>query len=105
MLKDGVTNTQVLLRELRAMGYTGGRTILKDFIKPLRPPRPVPTTARFETGPGEQAQVNLTLVTLVRPDGASQRLWAFAMVLERFRARQHVAVSVPNLLGTAVGAP
>jgi transposase len=86
MLEDGVTNSQVLLRELRAMGYTGGRTILKDFMKPLRPPRPAPATVRFETGPGEQAQVDLTLVSLVRPDGTSQRLWAFAMVLEWSRA-------------------
>jgi len=60
MLEDGVTNSQVLLRELRRMGYTGGRTILKDFMKPLRPPRPTPATMRFETGPGEQAQVDLT---------------------------------------------
>lgn len=86
MLQDGVTNSQVLLRELRAMGYTGGRTILKDFMKPLRPPRPAPATVRFETEPGEQAQVDLTAVTLVRADGTTQPLWAFAMVLEWSRA-------------------
>ncbi|MBE3576718.1 MAG: transposase [Limnochordales bacterium] len=33
---EGVTNCKVLLRELRACGYTGGYTILKDFVKPLR---------------------------------------------------------------------
>lgn len=86
MLEDGVTNSQVLLRELRRMGYTGGRPILKDFMKPLRPPRPTPATMRFETGPGQQAQVDLTPVTLVRPDGTTQHLWAFAMVLDWSRA-------------------
>jgi transposase len=86
MLEDGATNSQVLLRELRRMGYTGGRTILKDFMKPLRPPRPAPATVRFETDPGQQAQVDLTPVTLVCPDGTVQHLWAFAMVLDWSRA-------------------
>lgn len=86
MLEDGVYNSQVLLRELRAMGYDGGRTILKDFMKPLRPPRPVPSTVRFETEPGEQAQVDLTPVVLVLADGTQVRLWAFAMVLSWSRA-------------------
>jgi hypothetical protein len=46
-----------ILRELRARGYTGGATILKDFLPtlgPRRPPRPV--VRRFETGPGLEAQ-------------------------------------------------
>lgn len=86
VLEDGVYNSQVLLRELRAMGYEGGRTILKDFMKPLRPPRPVPATVRFETLPGEQAQVDLTQVTLVLADGTRVPLWAFAMVLSWSRA-------------------
>src|SRR5579875_862289 len=86
MLQDGVTNSHVLLRELRAMGSTGGRTILKDFMKPLRPPQPAPAALRFETGPGEQAQVDLTPITLVRPDGTTQQVWAFAMVLDWSRA-------------------
>jgi transposase len=46
-----------ILRELRARGYTGGPTILKDFLQtlgPRRPPRPV--VRRFETGPGLEAQ-------------------------------------------------
>src|SRR5690606_17919608 len=31
---DEVTNAQVLLREIRGMGYQGGITILKDFVRP-----------------------------------------------------------------------
>jgi transposase len=48
----------VLLRELRAPGYTGGRTILKDYVQPRRPARAARATMRFETAPGEQAQVD-----------------------------------------------
>lgn len=33
-LAQGITNCSVLLRELRAQGYTGGRTILKDYVHP-----------------------------------------------------------------------
>jgi transposase len=31
----GVWNANRLLEELRAQGYSGGKTILKDFLKPL----------------------------------------------------------------------
>jgi transposase len=44
-----------ILRELRARGYTGGATILKDFLQtlgPRRPPRPV--VRRFATEPGSR---------------------------------------------------
>lgn len=33
-LAEGVDNCVVLLREIRAQGYTGGYTILKEFVKP-----------------------------------------------------------------------
>jgi hypothetical protein len=35
-LKAGVWNAQVLLRELRARGFSGGYTILKDWLHPQR---------------------------------------------------------------------
>src|SRR6266567_3223216 len=57
-LTDGVTNHVVLLRELRAQGYSGGKTILKDYLRSLRPPRQPAATRRFETEPAEQAQVD-----------------------------------------------
>jgi len=37
-MKAGVWNAQVLLRELRKLGYQGGYTILKDWLQPQRPP-------------------------------------------------------------------
>jgi transposase len=45
-----------LLAECRVAGYTGGITQLRDFIRRLRP-APEPIT-RFETEPGQQAQVD-----------------------------------------------
>ena len=35
-LTEGVWNAVILLRELRERGYTGGSTILKDWLPPRR---------------------------------------------------------------------
>ncbi len=52
----------VLLRELRERGYEGGITILKDWIASERPTLPAPAIQRFETAPGEQAQIDWTSI-------------------------------------------
>src|SRR3972149_365474 len=54
-LAGGVDNCVVLLRELGKEGYTGGITILKDYVRPFRRQRQPSATMRFETEPGEQA--------------------------------------------------
>ena len=48
----------VLLREIRALGYEGGYSTLKNYVHPRRRPRQPKATVRFETGLGEQAQVD-----------------------------------------------
>lgn len=44
--------------ELRAAGYKGGYTQVKEYVRQVRPPRPVEPVVRFETPPGHQAQVD-----------------------------------------------
>lgn len=56
LLKDGVWNAVVILRELEGQGYDGGITILRDYITPKRALRPSRATVRFETDPGQQLQ-------------------------------------------------
>lgn len=56
LLKDGVWNGRVILRELQTKGYTGSTTIIGDYIRPKRPLRESKATVRFETGPGQQMQ-------------------------------------------------
>lgn len=47
-----------LLREVREQGYEGGKTVLYDFVRNVRPsPAPV-FEVRFETPAGHQAQVD-----------------------------------------------
>ena len=63
----------MLLRELRALGYSGGYTILKDYVQPRRRRRqPQATTVRFDTGPGEQAQVDWGSLAYIAEDGRKQ---------------------------------
>jgi transposase len=45
-LSEGVTNCEVLLRELRGQRCAGSITILKDYVQPLRPPRQPVATVR-----------------------------------------------------------
>ncbi len=54
LLKDGVWNAVVILRELEGQGYDGGIAILRDYITPKRALRPNRATVRFETDPGQQ---------------------------------------------------
>ena len=53
-------NGRVLLRELQTQGFTGGYQQVQRALQPLRTTRRWATraTVRFETGPGEQAQVD-----------------------------------------------
>jgi transposase len=53
-------NGIVLLRELRTQGFTGGYQQVQRALQPLRTTRrwAARATVRFETGPGEQAQVD-----------------------------------------------
>lgn len=80
-LAAGVENCVVLLRELRAQGYAGSYSILKDYVRPLRLGRPVKATMRFETKPGEQAQVDFGHFAFLTPEGQRHWYWGFVMVL------------------------
>jgi transposase len=48
----------VLLREIRALGYAGGITQLKEHIALVRPTPPIEPIVRFETPPGQQLQID-----------------------------------------------
>ncbi|MEZ4423051.1 MAG: IS21 family transposase [Gemmatimonadota bacterium] len=53
-----------LMEEIRAAGYDGGYTQLREFVRGIRPQPPEPVIQRFETAPGRQAQVDFADVTL-----------------------------------------
>ncbi|WP_038759005.1 helix-turn-helix domain-containing protein, partial [Burkholderia pseudomallei] len=76
-----------LLREIRAMGYTGGRTALGDLVREVRPPRQRGFEVRFETPAGHQAQVDFAHFNVEFDDAPGQRrsIWLFSIVLGHSR--------------------
>ena len=69
-----------LLAEIRAQGYAGGVSILKDFTRPYRVPRKGPVV-RFETPPGEQAQCDFGELGRHEIRGRLTAVHLFVMVL------------------------
>jgi transposase len=86
-----------LHRELQALGYSGGYTILTDYLREIRPAVVNGFEHRFETPAGQQAQVDFAQFKTVFDDEPEQVrvVWLFSMVLgysrylyARFVARQ-----------------
>lgn len=80
-LGAGVWNASVLMRELRERGYQGGYTILTDWLRPQRQSASVVAVRRFETAPGEQAQVDWGHLGSIDIAGVEHQLWGFTFTL------------------------
>jgi transposase len=105
--EDRLLNCPTMLARLRAQGYTGGMTVLKDFVQPLRPPlarqRPV---QRYETPPGRQLQVDWGEFTY-EDAGKQRKVYGFVAVLGYSRMRYAVFArrcDTPTLLRCLVQA-
>ncbi|OUM90055.1 MAG: integrase [Bacillus thermozeamaize] len=85
-IAQGIFNCEVLLRLLREQGYTGGITLIKDYVRPRRPPRKIPAVQRYETKPGYQAQVDWKICQYIDVDGNVRKIPVFVMVLGYSRA-------------------
>lgn len=71
----------VLLREIKALGYEGGITILKEHVTQYKPKPNYDPVVRFETEPGQQMQVDFTTI-----NRNGRRLKAFVATLGYSRA-------------------
>jgi transposase len=76
-----------LLREARERGYQGGYTAVTDFLRDVRPVPDPHFEVRFETPPGEQAQVDFAQFHVVFADEPDMPriVWLFSMVLGHSR--------------------
>ncbi|KKH72707.1 hypothetical protein DU78_15555, partial [Methanosarcina mazei] len=57
-LNEGPYTASRLYREIKEMGFDGGKTIVKDLVREVRPKQGVSAILRYETKPGVQAQVD-----------------------------------------------
>jgi transposase len=85
-IADGVLNARKLCHELQVRGYPGRETQVRMFLKPYRHARQARATVRFETAPGEQAQVDWGPFGFIEHQGRRRPLYAFVMTLGWSRA-------------------
>src|SRR5260370_6498237 len=86
--EDHLLNCATMYRRLQTQGYTGHISILKDFVRPLRPPaaaarRPV---IRYETHPGEQRQFDWG-ECVYEQAGQTRKVFGFTAGLRFLRLR------------------
>lgn len=77
-----------LAAELRQMGFSGSVDIVRRYLKEIEEPRRLLTkaTVRFETPPGEQAQVDWAEVgSFIDENGSRRKVYAFVMILSYSR--------------------
>ena len=85
-MSEGLENCRVLHREISALGYEGSYTTVAEYVRPRRRCRQPEATMRFETAPGEQAQVDWGSLTYIGEDGKKRSVWVFVMTLGWSRA-------------------
>jgi len=76
-----------LHREIREIGYGGGYTAVKEFLREVRPSPSPGFEVRFETPPGRQAQVDFAHFRTEFTDepGVEHVIWLFSFVLGHSR--------------------
>src|ERR1700722_1225105 len=72
-----------LFREIKERGFAGGYSVVRDRVRDLRPAGGAGYEVRFETPPGEQAQVDFARFEVEFTDepGVRRIVWLFSMVL------------------------
>jgi transposase len=105
--KQKLTGTRIL-REIKELGYTGGRSILTDYLRKIRGAvrEATRTFRRFETSPAEEGQVDWSPYRIL-VGGAQVVVHCFIMILcySRYLFLQfHRDERLPTLLAAHVDA-
>ena len=89
-------SAQQILQRLREEGYGGGITILRDYVRRIRPPKR-PVYLKLHFAPGECAQVDWGAYGTIAVDNTRRRLSFFVMVLA-FSRRMYVEFTVSQTM-------
>ena len=74
-------NCVLLYERLKRGGYLGKISILRDYVAKVRKQVVTEAVIRFETEPGQQAQVDWKEYRRCNSDGSKRKLYAFVMTL------------------------
>ncbi|HCG58924.1 MAG TPA: IS21 family transposase [Lachnospiraceae bacterium] len=89
LLRQGVTNSVVCLERLQDLGYSGGKSQVKEYISKHKDLVPAKRQIvdpqgnrgfRYHTGPGEAYQMDWGFITVYDEDGRAFRVACFAMI-------------------------
>ena len=89
LLSKGVTNSSVCYARLTAHGYTGGLTVIKEYIAAHRDLVPAKRQLvapqgnrgrRYQTAPGEAYQMDWGFVEVENENGVKYKIACFAMI-------------------------
>lgn len=89
MLRMGISNSTVILERIRRMGYTGGQTVVKDYVRAHKDLIPAKRQAvdpqgnrgrRYATDPGEVFQMDWGFVNVLDYSYEQDHVACFAMI-------------------------
>jgi transposase len=79
--QDSRAPGEVILQRLQAAGYSGGHTILRDYLKQVRAVHSTPPAfVRMEPGPGERFEVDWGHFGALDYQGDKRKLYAFCLI-------------------------
>jgi Transposase and inactivated derivatives len=86
-MNQGIFNCVVLLERLRDAGYSGGISIVKEYVHPYRPAKALPAVRRYETPAGKQAQMDWGICHYTDSNGTFHKVPVFVMILGKSRVK------------------
>ena len=96
LLEQHAYSAQQILQQLKERGFQGRYTIIKDFVRQVRPkPRPAFLTLHF--APGECAQVDWGCAGSV-PVGSTQRRLSFFIMVLAFSRKMYLEFTLAETL-------
>ena len=101
-MQEGCVNAVVIQEEIEAMGYTGKTTILREFMKPHREKSLAKASIRYETPPGNQAQVDWGEFTVEDINGKLKKVHGFVMIMGYSR-QKYLEFTEDEKIDTLIG--